>query len=193
MKFLLSKIKPVKLSELITQAKRAANKPKKEEKMLSRKLVLVVLLGILGLVIGGCVMYAGGIFGGPAYAYDHPRYCYDCHRYPHWAAGVVSCTFYDFYFVGNGYYYRPIHRDHRVYVFRKYNYSRDEKFRDYYREHRVNDEDRVRIEKEYRGVNKGERQRFEQEYRERDKQVRSREEKEHKERSREERDQKGKR
>ena len=147
--------------------------------MPSRKLVLGVLLGILGLVIGGCAMYVGGIFGGPAYAYDHPRYCYDCHRYPHWAAGVIDCGFYDFYFVGNGYYYHPRHEDHRVFVFRKYNYGRDEKFGDYYRQHRVNDEERARIEKEYRGVEKSDRQRMEKEYRQRDKDVRSREEQGH--------------
>jgi len=180
MKFLLSKIKLDNLSELITQATRTINQPKKEAQMPSRKLVLGFLLGILGLVIAGCGMYVGGVFGGPVYAYDHPRYCYDCHRYPHWAEGVVDCDFYDFNFVGNGYYYRPRHEDHRVYVFRKYNYGRDEKFGDYYRQHRANDEERVRIEKEYRGVEKGDRQRFEKEYNAHNKEVQRKGEREQK-------------
>ena len=179
MKPLLSKIKFVKLSELITQLT-TITQPKKEAKMPSRKLILGFLLGISGLVIAGCGMYVGGVFGGPAYGYDHPRYCYDCHRYPHWAAGVIDCDFYDFYFVGNGYYYHPRHEDHRVYVFRKFNYGRDTKFQGYYNDHRVNDEDRARIEKEYRGVEKSDRKRFEKDYNDRNKGVRSREESQHK-------------
>ena len=171
MKFLISKTRFAKLGEKPLKWLKTINRLKKEAKMPSRKLVLGVLLGILGLVIGGCAMYVGGIFGGPAYAYDHPRYCYDCHRYQQWAATVVDCDFYDFNFVGNGYYYRPRHEDHRVYVFRKYNYGKDAKFGNYYSQHRANDEERARIEKEYRGVNKGERQKVEKQYRERDKKV----------------------
>ena len=182
MKFLLSKIKFVNLSELITQATRTIYKPKKEAKMPSRKLVLGVLLGILGLVIGGCAMYVGGISGGTAYAYDHPRYCYDCHQYQQWDASVVDCGFYDFSFVGNGYYYRPRHENHPIYVYRKYNYGRDQKFGQYYRQHQANDENRVRIEKEYRGVDKGERQKIEKQYREHDKKVKSKGEREQKNR-----------
>lgn len=182
MKFLISQTGFVKLIEKPLKWLRTINKPKKEEKMPSRKLVLGILLGILGLVVGGCAMYVGGIFGGPAYAYDHPSYCYDCHRYPHWDASVVDCGFYDFYFVGNGYYYRPRHENHPIYVYRKYNYGRDQKFGDYYRQHQAKDEDRARIEKEYRGVNKGERQKVEKQYREYDKKVQSKGEREQKNR-----------
>ena len=140
--------------------------------MPSRNLVLGVLLGILGLVIGGCVLYGGGtISGGTAYSYDHPRYCNDCHRYPQWAATVVDCDFYGFHFVGNGYYYHPRHEDRGVFIFRKYNYGKDAKFGDHYRQHQANDEERARIEKEYRGVEKGERQKVEKEYREHNKKV----------------------
>jgi len=149
--------------------------------MPSRKLVLGFLLGILGLVITGCGMYVGGVFGGPRYgSYHHPRYCYDCHRNPYWTRAYDNCEFYDFYFAGNGYYYRPRHEDHRVYIFRKYNYGRDKEFVKYYERHRLNDDDRVRIEKEYRGVEKGERQRFEREYREHDKKVQGKGEREEK-------------
>ncbi len=149
--------------------------------MPSRKLVLGFLLGILGLVIAGCGMYVGGVFGGPAYGYDHPRYCYDCHRYPHWGPTIVDCDFYEFYFVGNGYYYRPLHQARRVFVFRKYNYSRDEKFRDYYREHEARDDDRGRIEKEYRGLEPRERKQYEKEYREYDKKAHGKKEREKRE------------
>jgi hypothetical protein len=181
MKFLLSKIKFVNLSELITQAARTSNKPEKEEEMPSRKLVLGFLLGILGLVITGCGMYVGGVFGGPSYGpYRHPRYCYDCHHYSYWTRAYDDCEFYDFYFVGKGYYYRPRHADHRIYIFRKYNWGRDKEFVKYYDRHRANDEERVRIEKEYRGVDKGERQRAEKEYREHDKRVQSKGEREEK-------------
>jgi hypothetical protein len=162
----------VKLGEKPLKWLKTINKPRKEAEMPSRNLVLGVLLGILGLVIGGCVLYGGGgISGGTAYSYDHPRYCYDCHRYQQWGATVVDCDFYDFYFAGNGYYYRPRHEDRRVFVFRKYNYGKDAKFGDHYRQHQANDEERARIEKEYRGVEKRERQKAEKEYREHDKKV----------------------
>ncbi|MDP3025979.1 MAG: hypothetical protein Q8O10_10665 [candidate division Zixibacteria bacterium] len=151
--------------------------------MPSRKLVLGILLGILGLVITGCGMYVGGVFGGPRYGnYHHPRYCYDCHHNPGWGRAYDDCGFYDFYFAGNGYYYRPRHAGRRVYVYRKYNYGRDKEFVKYYERHRLNDKDRVRIEKEYRGVGEGERRRIEKEYREYDKKVESK--KEHEEKSR---------
>ena len=140
--------------------------------MPSRNLVIGVLLGILGLVIGGCVLYGGGtISGGTANSYDHPSYCYNCHQYQQWGPTVVDCDYYDFYFVGNGYYYRPRHEDHPIYVLKKYNYGKDAKFGDYYRQHQANDEQRVTIEKEYRGVDKGERQKIEKQYREHDKKV----------------------
>lgn len=144
--------------------------------MPSRKLALGILLGILGWVIGGCVLYAGGISGGSAYAYDNPRYCYDCHRHPYWTRAYDGCGFYNFYFVGNGYYYRPRHEGHRVYVFRKYNYGRDKEFVKYYKRHRLNAEDRVRIEREYRGIGEGERRRIEREYKRYDKKVESKKE-----------------
>jgi hypothetical protein len=181
MKILIFQNGFVKLSKRPLKWLRTINKPKKEEKMPSRKLVLGILAGILGLVITGCGMYVGGVFGGPRYGYyHHPRYCYDCHHNPGWTRVYDECGFYDFYFVGNGYYYRPRHVDHRVYVFRKYNYGRDKEFVKYYERHRTNDEERARIEKEYRGVDKGERQRIEKEYREHDKRVQSKGEREQK-------------
>ena len=171
MKFLLSKIKFVNLSELITQLTTIIQ-PKKEEKMPSRKLVLGGLLGVLGLVITGCVLYAGGVYQSPEYrSYPHPRYCYDCHRYPYWTQVYDDCAFYDFYFVAGGYYYIPRHHDRRIYIFKKYNWGRDKEFVRYYDRHRLGDEDRVRIDKEYRGVDRGERKRIEREYKDYDKSV----------------------
>lgn len=171
MKSLLSKIRFVKLSELITQLT-TINQPKKEAKMLSRKLALGILLGILGLVVGGCVLYAGGVYGGPRYGtYHHPSYCYDCHRYPYWTQYYDDCTFYDFYFVAGGYYYLPRSATARIYIFRKYNWGRDKEFVRYYEKRRLDDRERVRIEKEYRGVDRRERQRYEKEYQDYDKRV----------------------
>ncbi len=171
MKSLLSKIKFVRLSELITQLT-TIYQPKKEAEMLSRKLTLGILLGILGLVVAGCVLYAGGVYTGPEYrTYRHPSYCYDCHRHPYWTQVYDDCSFYDFYFVAGGYYYLPRSASTRIYIFRKYNWGRDKEFIRYYDRHRLVDEDRFRIEKEYRGVDRGERKRYEREYKEYDKRV----------------------
>lgn len=137
--------------------------------MKSRKLLLGALLVVLGVLVSGCVLYVGGVFGGPRYGYHHPRYCYDCHHNPHWTRVYVSCEFYDFHFVDRGYYYIPRHAAHRVYVYKKYNYDRDKEFAEHYKKYRVSEKERVRIEKEYRKVGEKEIRKIEKEYREKEK------------------------
>ena len=137
--------------------------------MKSRKLILGILLVVLGIFVSGCVLYVGGIFGGPRYRHRHPRYCYDCHHRPHWERVYVSCEFYDFHFVERGYYYVPRHAPHRVYVFKKYKYNKDKEFTKHYKKYRVNEKEMRKIEREYRKVNEKEMRKIEKEYREKSK------------------------
>ncbi|MDH4222312.1 MAG: hypothetical protein OEV55_02105 [candidate division Zixibacteria bacterium] len=134
--------------------------------MKSRKLILGILLIVLGVLVSGCVLYAGGVFGGPKNRYQHPRYCFDCHHSPHWTRVYVSCEFYDFYFVDRGYYYLPRHGGHRGYVFKKYSYSKDKDFIKHYEKYRISDKEKAKLERDNRKLSKKEVKKIEKDYRE---------------------------
>lgn len=118
--------------------------------MKKSKAVLAVVLTLSFVFVAGCFTYISTGFG----IYRHPRYqrppgyCYDCHYRPGWTKIYVECRYHDFYFLDDGYWYRPKRGKDRIYVFKDYDYRKDKEFKKYYEKRWLKEKDKKRIEQQ---------------------------------------------